>query len=194
MSRARSQSRRFAIVLVVCAIVVLFTGTGAFDSLSQQREVSVSVSEDSAFLAFEGAEPTVSKTGVEYAGRQPALVGAFRTSGGNTTTVTLGTITNGLSSTLSSFDLSVSVPDSSAITVRDPTVTEPVVKADRSSQLVATVECPDTAPADTTVTIEITAEGSDTSVSTSAQATIHCAGEAGANGSESNGAISLRQR
>ncbi len=194
MSRAGSQSRRLAIVLVVCAIVVLLTGTGAFDSVSQQREVSVSVAEDSAFLSFAGAEPTVSNTGVEYAGRQPALVGAFRTTGGNTTTVTLGTITNDLSSTLSSFDLSVSIPDSSKITVRDPTVTEPVVHADRSSQIIATVECPGTAPADTTVTIDITAEGSDTSVSTSAQTTVHCAGGNGANGSASNAAISLRQR
>lgn len=178
MRQNSSRLKYLSLALIVCSLVLVMTGMGAFTTATSERQLSVNVAEESAFLEIEATDPTISQTGVDYAvGKIPA-VGQDKIIGNtsNDTQVILGMLTNHFSSPLTSFDITVSEEGSGDITVRNPTITDRTIPSKHSSQLTATVECGTMTGTTETMNISIKATGSSTSISTAQPVEITCAG------------------
>lgn len=185
MRRPNSELKYLSMAFIACGLVLAATGMGAFSTATTEQEASVDVAEESAFLEFESADPTVSRTGVDHSVGQLPVIGQNVVGNvDNGSQVPLGTLTNHFSDSLTSIEITVSedgsegvsADGSADITVRNPTVADDSISSGASSQLTATVDCATTTETTGTVNLSIEATGSSTSVSTTQQVEITCAG------------------
>ncbi|MFC7191205.1 hypothetical protein [Halocatena marina] len=150
-----SRLKSLGMVFVACGLVLTVAGIGAFGTVASNHQASVSVSSPSdAYLGVSVTEPVVSAN--------------------TKTTVSLGTITNHFTVTLTSVDLTITKGTSGSSLVNNVSVEAVPLIPEESSALTATVNCRAVGKTTETVTLHIKATGSDTHISITRKMQIRC--------------------
>jgi hypothetical protein len=170
---------------IICGLVLVSSGAGAFDMVTAQRQSSISVSGPSnAFFEISTTEPTVSgpnQTADTQRKNTNEKVGTQRTNSKQTPRtrkkkIVLGTVTNRFASDLTSFEITVSGGTPGGVAVRDVSVATVPLASSSSSDLMATVECTSAGRTTETVTLDIKARGPGVRFSTTQDVKVTCPG------------------
>jgi hypothetical protein len=195
MRRKRSYLRPLGVAFVICGLLIVATGSGAFSTVASQRQSSIAVADPSS--AYFGISTTKSTVLAPTPTPTPKMRGngkvvvqgttsseAIRasTSGTDTPdhtrkkTIVIGTVTNRFASDLTWFDITVTKDAPGGITVSNVSVATIPLAASSSSDLTATVKCLSGARTTETVTLDIEARGPNIRFSTTQTVQVTCAG------------------
>jgi hypothetical protein len=195
MKHRRSFLRPLGIVCVICGLLIVASGSGAFSTVASQRQSSIAVTDPSnAYFEISSTKSTVpaptltptpkEETNKKAVAQDTTSASTTRASTSSTTTsdhtrkktIVIGTVTNRFTSDLTWFDITVTKDAPGGITVSNVSVATVPLTASSSSDLTATVKCLSGARTTETVTFDIKARGPNIRFSTTQTVQVTCAG------------------